>query len=94
MPGFIASVQPSITVPIGLTHLYYLCFLVGFLISSSVYCALHFIFPAHGLNHFVASSPSPGSLMAEYQDRWDGDSSEAVSDLDKDARVADREINF
>ncbi|KUJ07643.1 NCS1 nucleoside transporter family protein [Mollisia scopiformis] len=93
MPGFVASVQLLVSVPIGLTHLYYICFLIGFAISSGVYCLLHFIFPAKGLNDFVASSPSPRSLMAEYQERWDGEIS-GVSDIDKDARVVDREINF
>ncbi|CZR69975.1 related to uracil permease [Phialocephala subalpina] len=94
MPGFVASVQPSVTVPIGLTHLYYICFLAGFSISASVYCGLHFIFPAEGLNRFVASSPPARALMAEYQDRWDGETSEVVSDFGKDTRVVDREVNF
>lgn len=94
MPGFVSSVQPSITVPIGLTHLYYICFLAGFAISSSIYCLLHFAFPAHELNEFVRSSPSSRSLMVEYQERWDGESSEVMSDVDKDARVVDREVNF
>jgi NCS1 family nucleobase:cation symporter-1 len=94
MPGFVASVQPSVTVPIGLTHLYYICFLAGFAMSSSIYCLLHFVFPAHALNEFVSSSPPSKSLMVEYQERWDGESSEIVSDVDKDARVVDRELDF
>ncbi|KAF8851032.1 NCS1 nucleoside transporter family protein [Acephala macrosclerotiorum] len=94
MPGFVDSVQLLVKIPIGLTHLYYICFLTGFAISANVHCALHIIFPAEGLNHFVASSPPGRALMAEYQDRWDGETSEAVSDFDKDARVVDREVNF
>ncbi|KAE8441774.1 hypothetical protein EG329_004332 [Mollisiaceae sp. DMI_Dod_QoI] len=94
MPGFVASVQPSVTVPIGLTHLYYICFLAGFAISASIYCLLHIVFPAQGLNHFVTSSPSARALMAEYQERWDGETLEAASDIGKDAHVVDREINF
>lgn len=94
MPGFVASVQPSVSVPIGLTHLYYICFLAGFAISFSIYCMLHFLFPAHGLNEFVSSSPSARALMVEYQEKWDSESSEAVSDVDKDTRVINREVSF
>jgi NCS1 family nucleobase:cation symporter-1 len=94
MPGFVAAVQPSITVPIGLTHLYYICFLAGFAISASIYCSLHFIFPARELKQFVENSPSAKELMVEYQERWDGESSEFVSDVDKNAQVLDREVNF
>jgi NCS1 family nucleobase:cation symporter-1 len=73
MPGFVASVQPSVTVPIGIIHLYYICFLVGFVISASLYCFLHFIFPAKSLQEFVKNGSTPASLMSQYQDRWDGD---------------------
>ena len=46
MPGFMAAIQPSATVSIGLTHLYYICFLAGFAISASIYYIPHFIFLA------------------------------------------------
>lgn len=52
-------------------------------VSSCMYSLLHFLFPAHGLNEFVAHSPSARSLMVEYQVRWDGESSETMSDADK-----------
>ncbi len=94
MPGFVAAVDSSITVPIGLTHLYYICFLVGFAISASVFCLLHLIFPAKDVVHFVASNPSAKFLMAEYQDRWDGESSEVSEDASKNAHVVDREVDF
>jgi NCS1 family nucleobase:cation symporter-1 len=74
MPGFIAAVQPSITVPIGLTHLYYICFLSGFAISASVYCTLHFVFPTRAVKDFVVKSAPAEVLMREYQERWDGTS--------------------
>lgn len=94
MPGFVASVDTSITVPTGLKHLYYICFLVGFAISASVFCLLHLVFPAKDVVHFVASNPSARFLMAEYQDRWDGESSDVAEDVSKNARVVDREVNF
>jgi NCS1 family nucleobase:cation symporter-1 len=96
MPGFVAAVQPSITVPISLTHLYYICFLAGFAISATIYCVLHLTCPAHASKQFVEESPSARALMRKYQERRDGESSEFVSDVDKDkdAGVAtSREVN-
>lgn len=52
------------------------------------------MFPASALNEFVARSPSARSLIMECQDKWDGESSEVVDDIDKDTRVVDREVNF
>lgn len=71
LPGFVAYVNSSIHVPLGLTHLYYICFLSGFVISATVYCTLHFLFPVPAVEHFVKNAPSPGLLMDEYRDRWD-----------------------
>ena len=79
MPGFIVAVQLSVTVPVGLTHLHYICFLAGFAISAIIYCALHFVFPAHASKQFVAEDLSARELMREY-----GESSEFVSDVDKE----------
>lgn len=93
MPGFVAAVQPSVTVPIGLTHLYYICFLSGFAISASIYCLLHLIFPAVGSKQFVADVASLRELMKEYQDRWDGQTIESASDTDKNGVVLSREVD-
>ncbi|KAL1968643.1 hypothetical protein VTN77DRAFT_1469 [Rasamsonia byssochlamydoides] len=71
LPGFVAYVNPRITVPVGLMHLYYICFLVGLTISASVYCVLHFLFPAPAVNDFVRTAPSPSILMAESREKWD-----------------------
>lgn len=71
MPGFVASVQTDVSIPIGLTHLYYICFLVGFAISASVYCLLHFVFPARMSEEFVKDGASAAFLMQEYRDRWE-----------------------
>jgi NCS1 family nucleobase:cation symporter-1 len=95
IPGFVASVQPCVTVPIGLTHLYYICFLSGSSISATVYRLLHFLFPAQAPKNFVESSPQPASLMVEYEQTWDNESSEVFSeDVDKNARVGAREVDY
>jgi NCS1 family nucleobase:cation symporter-1 len=77
MPGFVAAVQPNITVAIGWTRVYYLSFLVGFFISSVVYIGLHWAFPAPSVKDFVMSRTSARQNMADCQAKWDG---EEVSD--------------
>jgi NCS1 family nucleobase:cation symporter-1 len=93
MPGFVAAVQPSVTVPMGLTHLYYICFLSGFAISASVFSLLHFIFPAVTSQRFVADGTSPRELMKEYQERWDAEIVESATDTEKNAVVESREVD-
>ncbi|KAF5862938.1 hypothetical protein ETB97_010979 [Aspergillus alliaceus] len=73
LPGFVAHVDPDITVPVGLTRIYYICFITGMVISATVYTALHFIFPEAEVKSFVDTAPSPGTLMCEYRARWDGE---------------------
>jgi NCS1 family nucleobase:cation symporter-1 len=92
MPGFVASIDTSLTVPIRLTHLYYICFLAGFAISATIFCILHWVFPAKDVVNFVASISSPKLLMAEYQDQWDVGDSEITEDVSKNAYVVDREV--
>jgi NCS1 family nucleobase:cation symporter-1 len=93
MPGFVSAVQPSVKVPIVLTHLYYICFLSGFVISAAVYCLLHFLFPAVALKDFVAESGSPKHIMKEYRDRWNGGIVEA-SVMDKTGMAKSRELDL
>lgn len=57
--------------PLGLTHLYYICFLTGLSISAAVYVALHYLFPVKQVNQFVESAPPAGALMKEYREQWD-----------------------
>jgi len=79
LPGFVAYVGSGITVPVGLTHLYYICFLSGLVISSAVYCMLHYVFPVSAIKDFVENAPPAKVLMCEYQERWDrGDQVETV----------------
>ncbi|RJE17958.1 hypothetical protein PHISCL_09704 [Aspergillus sclerotialis] len=71
LPGFVSQVNPSIKVPIGLTHLYYICFLTGLAISAAVYVTLHYLFPVRSVRQFVESAPPARVLMREYRERWD-----------------------
>ena len=71
LPGFVSSIDLTLSFPIGLTYLYYICFLVGFAISASVYIVLHKLFPAHATQAFVKDAPVPAVLMREYRDSWD-----------------------
>ena len=59
----------------GLTRIYYLCFLTGTAISAAVFTALHYIFPTPEVRRFVEKAPSPGLLMPEYRLRWDREDS-------------------
>ncbi|CAI7565782.1 unnamed protein product [Penicillium pancosmium] len=72
LPGFVAYVSPGISVPTGLTHLYYICFLSGLAISAVVYCTFHLLFPATAVRDFVSTAPPAPVLMREYRERWDG----------------------
>lgn len=71
LPGFIAAVSTSVTVPAGATELYYLNYLYGFLSSALVYWALHAAFPDKRLAAWVAESPDAKTLQREYQEKWD-----------------------
>ncbi len=67
--------------------------LSGSAIISSVFCFLHFVFPAHEVKEFLARSAPPGFLMNEYQNRWDGEISKAVeSDINEAGIVTDSEV--
>jgi NCS1 family nucleobase:cation symporter-1 len=48
LPGFIGTINPSIVVPVGAKHLYYLAFIVGFWISFLLYWALNTLSPPQG----------------------------------------------
>ena len=93
MPGFVTAVQPSVIVPVGLTHLYYICLMYGFATGASIYCLLHFIFPAVASKQFVADATSPRELMKGYQDRWNGQTVASARDTDKNRVVVSREVD-
>ena len=81
MPGFISAVNPSITVPIGATRLYYICFLNGFAISSAVFILLHRFFPARAHQAFVDGRMTAKETMALYQEKWDAKGQVDVDEL-------------
>ncbi|KAL1960483.1 hypothetical protein VTO42DRAFT_7782 [Malbranchea cinnamomea] len=54
LPGFISTVNPSISVPIGAVRFYYLAYPAGFAVSFVLYIALNKIFPPRGLGEFDA----------------------------------------
>ncbi|KAL4810957.1 permease for cytosine/purines, uracil, thiamine, allantoin-domain-containing protein [Aspergillus unguis] len=71
LPGFIAAVNPSVIVPVGLTRLYNMSYIYGFLSSSLVYVILHRIFPAPSLDAFVNGAETAKEVMAASREKWD-----------------------
>ncbi|GAB7355110.1 hypothetical protein MBLNU459_g5687t3 [Dothideomycetes sp. NU459] len=49
LPGFAHAITPSISVPIGCTHLFYLAYPLGFAISFLMFWGLNTVFPPPGL---------------------------------------------
>ncbi|KAI1484960.1 NCS1 nucleoside transporter family protein [Biscogniauxia mediterranea] len=78
MPGFVAAVDTSVSVPDGLTELYYLSYIYSFLAAAAAYYALHKIFPDKALDRFIQTAPPSTILRAIYQEKWD-DSFEGTS---------------
>ncbi|KAK2734591.1 hypothetical protein FQN57_001638 [Myotisia sp. PD_48] len=70
-PGFISRINEKIVVPMALTRIYQLCFLVGFGTSALVYCGLHVAFPDRRLQDFVSDAPAAEILTEKYRDNWD-----------------------
>ncbi|EGE09005.1 NCS1 nucleoside transporter family protein [Trichophyton equinum CBS 127.97] len=71
LPGFIATVNTDVHVPVGFTRIYQLCFLVGFLISAFVYSGLHVLVPDRKLQEYVSTAASPVVLIRDYRDSID-----------------------
>ncbi|EFE44577.1 hypothetical protein TRV_00643 [Trichophyton verrucosum HKI 0517] len=71
LPGFIATVNTDVHVPVGFTRIYQLCFLVGFLISAFVYSGLHLLVPDRKLQEYVSTAASPAVLIRDYRDSID-----------------------
>ncbi|KAH8655434.1 NCS1 nucleoside transporter family protein [Xylariales sp. PMI_506] len=84
LPGFIAAVNTNVTVPAGVTELYYLNYLYGFLSSALVYIVLHTAFPAPTLDAFVKDNMTPEQTMNYYRQKWEDmdDSDRHVIDED------------
>jgi NCS1 family nucleobase:cation symporter-1 len=84
LPGFIAAVNLSVSLPAGMTELYFLNYLYGFLSSAVVYALLHRIFPARDVDDFVKNAPSAKEVQRHYTDRWEVDLSQAGHILSED----------
>ena len=48
LPGLLASINPTISVPQGLVNLYYLAFIDGFIVSFMLYWGLNVMYPPPG----------------------------------------------
>ncbi len=52
LPGFVANVNPSVTVPKACTDMFYLAFPLGLAISFTLYYGLNRAFPPNGLGEY------------------------------------------
>ncbi|KAK6451528.1 hypothetical protein FP744_10007779 [Trichoderma asperellum] len=84
LPGFIAAINTSVSLPAGMTELYFLNYLYGFISSAVVYSLLHLIFPAKHVDDFVKNAPSAKEVQRHYTDRWEVDLSQAGQILSDD----------
>ncbi|EJU00535.1 NCS1 nucleoside transporter [Dacryopinax primogenitus] len=83
MPGFIAAVNPSVTVSEGWTHMYQLAYPAGFVISATLHVTLSKIWPPRGLGEVDAEDyfgtfgpkteyiPGVGEVYASSDDHLD-----------------------
>ncbi|KAK6212819.1 hypothetical protein LQW54_004908 [Pestalotiopsis sp. IQ-011] len=72
LPGFIASINTSISVSDGAIELYYLNYLYGFLSSAGCFALLHWVFPDACVDAFVKGSESVKEIMYQHHLVWDG----------------------
>ena len=69
LPGFVASVNPSVSVPVGSMRMYYLAFPLGFAISFMFYWGFCLIWPPAGVgitddvDYFGTFTPSEASKL-------------------------------
>ncbi|PTB38740.1 hypothetical protein M441DRAFT_71094 [Trichoderma asperellum CBS 433.97] len=84
LPGFIAAINTSVSLPDGMTELYFLNYLYGFTSSAVVYSLLHWIFPAKPVDDFVKNAPSAKEVQRHFTDRWEVDLSQAGQILSDD----------
>lgn len=71
LPGFVASVNSSVTLPDSMRELYMTSYIYGFLSSGVVFALLHVVFPAHAVNNFVKDRQSAAEVQKHYSERWD-----------------------
>ncbi|KAF2009429.1 NCS1 nucleoside transporter family protein [Aaosphaeria arxii CBS 175.79] len=71
MPGFVASVNKSISIPDSLIQLYFMSYIYGFFSSAVVYVVLHVVFPAPSLDTFVKSEASATETIQKSKANWE-----------------------
>lgn len=60
------------TVPIGATRLYYICFLNGTLIAAVVFVGLNYIFPPKALKSWIGEQSGPWrETQVHFREKWD-----------------------
>ncbi|TQV94190.1 NCS1 nucleoside transporter family protein [Cordyceps javanica] len=77
LPGFVASVNSSVSVPDSIRELYMTNYLYGFFSSGLVFVALHKAFPARAVDGFVKNEMAAAEVQRYYSDRWDVSLSES-----------------
>ncbi|KAI1879077.1 hypothetical protein JX265_003254 [Neoarthrinium moseri] len=71
LPGFIAAVETSITVPDSVAEFYSLNYVYSFISSATCYTLLHRIFPANDVDAFVTGTPDANETIYQHHMRWD-----------------------
>ncbi|KAF2138171.1 uncharacterized protein K452DRAFT_291218 [Aplosporella prunicola CBS 121167] len=71
LPGFIAAVNTSVSVPPGATELYYISYIYGFLASGLVLALLHYMFPSPLQAQFTDQPIPPADIRRMYHEKWD-----------------------
>ncbi|KAH7310666.1 NCS1 nucleoside transporter family protein [Stachybotrys elegans] len=71
IPGFVAAIDVTISMPDGATELYYLNYLFGFVTSGVLYYLLHLIFPDAKVHEFVQTAANPKELQRSYREIWE-----------------------
>ncbi|KAH6648198.1 permease for cytosine/purines, uracil, thiamine, allantoin-domain-containing protein [Truncatella angustata] len=71
LPGFIAAVDTSITVPNSVAEFYDLNCVYGFLSGALCYIILHGVFPASAVDAFANQSPEAKEMHRLHHIRWD-----------------------
>ena len=82
LPGFIAAVNLSISIPDGVTELYYLNYVYGFMASAFAYALLHRLVSDQKLDAFVQENTSAKEVQDLYHGRWDITYAEAGAEIE------------
>ncbi|RCI08139.1 hypothetical protein L249_6333 [Ophiocordyceps polyrhachis-furcata BCC 54312] len=76
LPGIVAQLTGNQSLPESAMELFSLNYLYGYLVSGSVFAALHWLFPARPVDDFVRQPETARQLQQHYRSLWDEISSE------------------